>query len=310
MLSRLSFLHRLFTAAILACVAALPSGSRADSVKPLLFGPFFMNQVSITGSPAGYDYMLTNGFYHFEVGWIEPLAEGSKGLFRDTYFETDGNLNVSPFTSDLGTSFNLKPFRYLEFGLSYNRLMFHNSMFSFSDSTLPAKHRYSPDAIISGSKELAGADIFTYQGNFTLDIERTQLYLYGSRALWDIDAKGKTYVYEYGDGLLIKPRDRVSYMLAQFSLDLRPWTVFKSMSFTGFVLRDQYLVTTQTDLERNQVSFGITGIRLGINPEHQRRGLDLSIGYWTLHDQIPAGEVAKSFVLTADWKWNIHFLKI
>lgn len=269
-----------------------------------------MNKVSVAGSPAGYDYMLTNGYYHFEVGWNEPFSQSSRGFFGQTYFETSGNLNVSPFTSDLGTSFNLKPFRYLEFGLGYNRLLFHNSMISFQDSSIPDKSRYTPKAVLSGSKDLAGADIFTYQANLTFNILRTQLYLYVSRVLWDIDATGKNFVFEYGDGMLIKRRDRVNNLLAQYSLDLQPWSLFRRNSFTGFVLRNQYWSTAQTGIERNMVSFGITGLRWGRNPERQRRGLDLSLGYWTLHDQIPAGEVAKSFVLLADWKWNIHFLKI
>lgn len=297
----------------MACLAAhltLPAQARGDSVKPFLFGPYFMNQVNVVGSPVGYDYMLTNGFYHFEVGWMEPFARNSRGFLGQTYFESSVNLNVSPFTSDLGTSFNLKPFRYLEFGLSYNRLMFHNSMVAFPDSTIPAKSRYSPEAIFSASKDLAGADIFTYQANFTFDISRTQLYLYASRALWDIDATGKNFVFEYGDGILIKRRDRVNNLLAQLTLDLQPWSLFRRNSFTGFVLKNQYWSTAQTGLDRNLVSFGITGLRWGRNPERQRRGLDLSLGYWTEHDQIPAGEVAKSFVILADWKWNIHFLKI
>jgi hypothetical protein len=297
-------------AALAGVLLSALAAPRADSVKPLMFGPFFMNQVSFAGSPVGYDYMLTNGFYHFEVGWIEPFAGSNKGFFGDTYFETNGNLNISPFTSDMGTAFNLKPFRYLEFGLSYNRLMFHNSMFSFADSTIPAGSRFMTDAIFAGAKELAGADVFTYQGNLTFDIGKTQLYVFASRALWDIDAKGKVFVYEYGDGLLIKTRDRVSYILGQFAVDLRPWSLGRIMSFTGFVLKDQYWVTRQTDFERNMISLGITGLRLGSNPERQRRGLDLSVGYWTEHDQIPETEIAKSFVLLADWKWNIHFLKI
>jgi hypothetical protein len=308
LLSRFSFLHSISLAAL--ALSLLRPLADADSVKPLMFGPFFMNQVNLTGSPAGYDYMLTNGFYHFQVGWIEPLSENSKGFFGQTYFETDGNLNVSPFTSDVGTTFNLKPFRYLEFGLSYNRLMFHNSMVSFADSVIPPKSQYTPDAIFSAPKDLGGADIFTYQANLTFDVGRAQLYLFASRALWDIDAKGKNFVFEYGDGILIKTRDRVNNLLAQFSVDMRPWSLFRRMSFMGFDVRNQYWVTTQTRLERNLLSLGITGIRMGRNPEHQRRGLDLSVGYWTLHDQVPKDDVAKSIVLLADWKWNIHFLKM
>lgn len=271
-----------------------------------------MNELNFSGSPAGYEYVLSNGFYHFQVGWIEPLAEGSKGIFGETYFETDGNFNVSPFTSDLGTTFNVKPIRYLEFGLSYNRLLFHNTMVTFVQpgESLPDKSQYAPDQILSYDGDVGGADIFTFLANFTLDMGRTQLYLSASRALWDIDAKGKDYIYEYGIETLIRTRDRVNDLSGQLSLDLRPWSLFKSVSLTGLALRDEYTITTQTEIEKNLVSFGITGFRLGRNPEQQRRGLDLSIGYWTLHDQIPRHEPAKSIVILADWKWNIHFLKM
>lgn len=301
---------RLF--AVLALVATCSRELPADTVKPLLFGPFFMNQISLSGSPAGYDYILTNGLYHFQVGWIEPIAQGSGGIFSQTYFETDGNFNVSPFTSDLGTTFNLKPLRYLEIGLSYNRMLFLNSMVSFATpgGGLPDKAEYRPDEILSRHKELGGADIFSYHGNLTFDVGPVQLYLSDSLTLWDIDAKGKDFVYEYGDGLLVSIRDRVNHAMAQISYDLRPHSVFHTLSFVGLALRDQYWSTSQTHLTKNLVSGGITGIRLGQNSQFQRRGLDLSLGYWTLHDQLPAGNLAKSWMIIADWQWNIHVLKI
>lgn len=297
---------------IFAIAAAFVREAPADSVKPLLFGPFFMNQISVTGSPMGYDYTLTNGFYHFQVGWIEPISQGSGGLFGETYFETDGNLNVSPFTTDVGTTFNLKPLRYLELGLSYNRMIFHNSMVSFASPTgaLPDKELYRPDEILSRHQELGGADIFTYHANLTFDMGPAQFYLSGSRTLWDMDAKGKDFVYEYGDGLLLAIRDRVNNFLAQATFDLRPHSIFRTMSFVGLALRDQYWSTDLSGLKKNLVSGGITGIRLGQNSRFQRRGLDLSLGYWTLHDQIPAGDFAKSWVIIADWQWNIHVLRI
>lgn len=295
----------------------------ADSIKPTVFGPFFMNQVTVTASPAGYRYVMTNGSYHFQVGWIEPLSENAKGLFGETYFETNGNFNVSPFASDVGTTFNLKPFRYLEIGLSYNRLMFHNSMVTFSrpGSTSLPKELITPENVFSENKEPGGADIFTYQANLTFDIGRTQTYLFASRALWDIDAKGKDFVFDYGDDLPIRTRDRVNFLMAQFSLDLKPWSLFKSVSFMGIDVRNQYWITAQSKLEltptdtkntveKNLLSVGITGFRFGRNPERQRRGLDLFVGYWTKHYQIPEGEIGNSILLTADWKWNIHFLKM
>ena len=302
---------RLF--AVLAIIATCSRELPADTVKPLLFGPFFLNQISLSGSPAGYDYILTNGLYHFQVGWIEPIAQGSEGIFSETYFETDGNFNVSPFTSDIGTTFNVKPLRYLEVGLSYNRMLFLNSMVSFAipGGGLPDKGLYRPDEILSRHKELGGADIFSYHGNLTFDVGPAQLYLSDSLTLLDIDAKGKDFVYEYGDGLLVSIRDRVNHAMAQISYDLRPHSVFHTLSFVGLALRDQYWSTShQTRIKKNLVSGGITGIRFGQNSQFQRRGLDLSLGYWTLHDQLPSGDFAKSWMIIADWQWNIHVLRI
>lgn len=299
--------------AIALLALALPWNAGCDSIKPLNFGPFFMNQVNFSGSPYGYDYALTNALYHFQVGWIEPLAEGAKGIFAETYFETDGNFNLSPFTSDIGTTFNLKPIRYLEVGLSYNRLLFHNSMVTFvepANTEVPLEEWRPSHVIDRDHKEPGGADIFTFQANLTFDLGRTQFYVSGSRTLWDIDAKGRSYVFDYGDDVLIKPRDRVNSLLAQITLDLRPYSLYKSVSYTGLCIRDQYWYTTQTRLEKNLISAGITGFRLGQNPELQRRGLDLSVGYWIYHEQIPKGDLLKSLVLLGDWKWNIQFLKI
>ncbi len=286
----------------------------ADSVKPLSYGPFFMNQLSTTLSPFGYDYVLNNVLYHFQVGWMEPLSAGSQGIFRGTYLEANGNFSISPFLSDLGTTFNLKPLRYFEIGLSYNRLLFHNSMVTFNRSAgqnLPAPEEWRPGTIISRDfKEPGGADVFTFQSNFTFDLGPAQLYLFGSHTLWDIDAQGHDFVYEYGTDILLRKRDRVNSVLAQLSWDLRPHSLYSHVSFTGFSLRNQYWYTTQTRLEKNLVSGGITGFRFGRNPEHQRRGLDLSLGYWTLHTQLPRKDWVKSLVLIGDWKWNIQFLKI
>jgi hypothetical protein len=293
-------------------LAAGAAAAWADTVKPLFYGPFFMNQLSINASPLGYQYVLTSGFYHFQVGWIEPISESRDGLFGETYFETNGNLTVSLFTSDIGTTFNLKPMRYLELGLSYNRLVFQGSMVSFArpNDNQPDADQYTPSALWEAQNEVGGADIFTYQANLTFDIGRTQLYFFAARTLWDIDAKGKNYVFEYTDDFLIKTRDRVNNLTAQYTVNVRPWSKFHAFSFQGVQIRDQFWNTDHTELMKNLVSLGITGFRMGQNPERQRRGLDLSVGYWTTHNQIPDGDVAASFMITADWKWNIHFLKI
>ncbi len=285
----------------------------ADSIKPLNFGPFFQNELRLSGDPTGYEYVLTNLMYRFQVGWIEPLGEGTKGIFRETYFETDGNFNTSPFETDFGTTFLLKPLRYFEFGLNYSRMLFHNSMVAIrsSNSETVAPEIWRPDNVIDQDhKEPGGADVFTFQGNFTLNLGASQIYLAGYHAFWDIDAKGKDFVYEYANDILIKPRDRVTNVFAQYSVDLRPYSLFKSVSFRGIALQDQYWYAWHTGLEKNLLSLGITGFRSGRDPERQRRGLDLSVGYWTVHDQLPNNDWVKSIAVLADWKWNIQFLKI
>jgi hypothetical protein len=295
----------------------LPGGIPADSVKPVRFGPFIQNHVNLVSTPAGYDYALTNGNYHFQIGWVEPISTNPSSLFYDTYIETNGNLNLSLFQSDIGTTFKLKPIRYLELGLSYNRLIFNQSMVTFKKSgdDLPPADQWRPTSILRKiGKEPGGADVFTYHANFTLDIKRVQFFVSGSYNLWDIDTKGD-YVYEYSNDLLISPRDRVKNLEAQINLDTRPYSLYRSFSYTGFSLRNQFWAAVHTDLKENQmtknlVSFGITGFRMGRNPEMHRRGLDLLGGYWLLHNQIPKDDWVKSLVLIADWRWNIQFLSL
>jgi len=293
-------------------LAGLTMGApRADSVKPDHSGPFIQNQINITGSPTGYRYVLPNGYYHFHVGWLEPFSQGKKGFFSNTYFETSGNLNVSPFTTDVGTSFNLKPFRYLEFGLSYSRMIYHNSMVTFDSGSYFSKDQFLPDSIFAKFGDTpGGADIFTYQANLTFDIGRTQLYVHGSRGQWDVNAKGQEFAYEYGSDFLIKTKDRLNTVLGQINLDIRPFNKFNSLSYLGLSFRNQYWWADRTPFSKNLVSAGVNGIRMGRNTHMQRRGLDLFVGYWTRHHQIPEGNIAESFLLILDWKWNIQALKM
>jgi hypothetical protein len=291
------------------CLSLAPLAALADSIKPIEFGPYMVNSVSFVGNPASYRYVLNNGYYRFQVGWIEPISERSHGILKDAYFEVDGDLNVSPFQSDAGTTFNLKPIRYL----SYNRLMFNNSMVTFvaaPGETMIDLDRVRPGDLMQLDQEFGGADVFTFQTNITLDIGPTQLHVLGSRALWDIDVPGKDFVYEYGNDLVIKPRDRVNSLLVRWSLDLTRFSRNPAWSFTGIALRNQYWITTQTNQEKNLVTAGVTGLRLGRNPARQRRGLDLSVGYWIMHPQIAGDDWSRSLTLLMEWKWNVQFLKL
>ncbi len=301
---------RLLPCSPLLLAATLPA--LADTVKPIYFGPYMVNQVTYTGNPLSYRYALNNIFYRFQVSWIEPISETSEGILKDTYFEIDGDLNISPYQSDVGTTFNLKPIRYLELGLSYNRLMFHNTMVTWSDTDIstvvPEKSR--PGDILIKEGELGGADVFTFQANFTLDMGPAQLFLLGSRALWDVDATGQTFIYEYSNDLVIKARDRINILLGKLNFDLSRFSTSKVFTFTGVSLRNQYWFTDHTEQRKNLVSFGVTGLRFGRNPERHRRGLDVSLGYWTEHPQLKFEDWARSVSFLFEWKWNVQFLKM
>lgn len=271
-----------------------------------------VHNITFNGNPAGYRYALTNAYYRLKIGWIEPILENNGGLLKDTYFETGGEANTSPFQSDIGTTFNLKPIRYLEFGLNYNRLIFHNSMVAYTapDVDMIDLDRALPGNLMKLDREFGGADVFTFQANFTLNMGPTQLFVLGSRALWDIDVPGKDFVYEYSNDLVIKPRDRVNYLVTQLTLDLSRYSTNPSYTFTGLAIKNQYWNTTRTVLEKNLISAGVTGIRFGRNSERQSRGLDLSVGYWTLHPQLSGDDWAKNLSLILNWKLNVQFLKL
>ncbi len=274
----------------------------ADSIKLFRFGPYLVNDINATYSPAGYDYSLTNATYHLQLGWVEPIIANPHSLFNETYIETNANINVSPYETSIGTTFNIKPLRYFEFGLTYNRLLFNNSLISFKaiGNDLPD---WRPRQLMDQETEVSGADVFTYQSNLIFDIHRLKLLFSAERALWDIDVTGKDFVYEYENDILLKSNDRINIFVAQMIVDIKPFAQI------GLMLKNQYWYIDNTGLEKNLISFGITGFRHGINPTNQKRGLDLSVGYWTKHPHMPSS-FAKHLVILADWKWDIRFFQL
>jgi hypothetical protein len=292
--------------------AFLPAAALPDSVKPVEFGPYMTHHVTYQGNPATYRLALNNAYYRLKIGWIEPIAEHAGGVLKDTYIETDGDFNISPFQSDFGTTFNLKPIRYVELGLSYNRLMFHNSMVSFAapGADMIDLDRARPGDLMELTQEFGGADVFTFQTNLTLDMGPVQLFVMGARSLWDIDVPGKDFVYEYGNDLVIRPRDRVNTVVSQLAVDLSRFSRSPAYSWTGLALRHHFWLTDRSEQTKNLISAGITGFRLGRNPARQRRGLDLCLGYWLDHPQLDSSDIPQSLTVLMRWTWTVQFLKL
>src|SRR6185369_16088398 len=96
------------------------------------FGPFLQQSMALQGNPAGYARIFPFAAYNLQAGWMEPIAILPWPLFRGSYLETQGNATVSPYQTDFGIAFNLKPIRFFEFGLAYNRLFFPTTLAGFN----------------------------------------------------------------------------------------------------------------------------------------------------------------------------------
>lgn len=283
----------------------------ADSVRPLRFGPFLQQSLLLEGSPAGYRYIPPSAYYNVELGWMESVSIIPISLFSQTYFEAQANATISPFQSDAGMLFNIKPIRYLEGGLAYNRLLFPYTLVGFDlpvDSLPNPDQWQTSDIHLQRKHNAVGADVFTYQGNMTFDLGRVQLHLGASRSLWDVDVTDRNVLLEYRSGLLIQKRDRINSLYAQSSLKMDPKRAWWGFTAQEFTLRDQYLWTTHTGLEENLISAGFTGLRRGHNDFRSYHGFDGFIGYWTANPQFNGKDWWNRCQLRLQWLWNVQIL--
>lgn len=301
----------------LALLLLAAAGSLADGVRPQRFGPFLQQSVAVSGNPSGYGRIFPFAGYNLQAGWMEPIAVLPWPLFRGSYLETQGNATASPYQTDFGIAFNLKPIRFLEFGIGYNRLFFPNTLAAYgypdtSDpSRLPEKSRWRPTRIF-GADHLttAGADIFTYQANITVNAGPLQLHGGGFYSMWDVDAPTQNFVLEYRSGLLIRKQDRIGGAYAQGLFRPEGGMEFLGFSADGFGVRNQLWWTVQTELSQNLLSAGFSGLRRGQNENKLYRGLEGWVGYWTWHPQLAGSDPWKKLHLMLQWTWNIQILDL
>jgi hypothetical protein len=308
-------MQRALSLSFLLVIAAV-GGARADGVRPQRFGPFLQQSAALQGNPSGYRHIFPFATYNFQAGWMEPIAVLPWPLFQGSYIETQGNATLTPYQTDLGIAFNIKPIRFFEFGLAYNRLFFPNTLVGFSTpdtgyAPLPANYRWSPTGMWQADyRTTAGADIFTYQANVTVNTGPLQLHGGTSYSLWDVDTKTHDLILEYRSGLLIKRRDRIGSTNAHILF--RPDSGMSMLGFSaqGIGIRDQLWWTVQTDLSQNLISAGFTGLRQGRNAGRLYRGLDGWVGYWTWHPQLKGLESWEKFHVSLQWTWNIQILDL
>jgi hypothetical protein len=308
-------MHRLRTAILI--LAASSAAALADGVRPQRFGPFLQQGFSVSGNPSGYGDIFPFASYNLQAGWMEPIAVLPWPLFRGSYLETQGNATASPYETDFGIAFNLKPIRFFEFGIGYNRLFFPSTLaaFDFPDTAdtkrLPERSRWRPTEILGADHlNTAGADIFTYQANVTVNAGPVQLHGGGSYSMWDVDAPTHNFVLEYRSGLLIRRQDRIGSTYAQVLFRPDSGLGFLGLTADGLGIRNQLWWTVQTDLSQNLVSAGFSGLRRGSNAGKLYKGLEGWVGYWTWHPQLRDREAWRKLHLMLQWTWNIQILDL
>jgi hypothetical protein len=266
----------------------------------------------------GNRYLPPTGSVDIKAGWMEPISILHNALFHGAFLETRGNATLSPYQSNVGVLFNLKPVRFLEGGLEYTRLLFPHSMVGFSQPAgsstdwLPSQSQWQTSQIFDSSlRETIGSDVFTFHGNLMVDIGRVQLLAGAFRSLWDVDTQDRDILLEYNSGLLIKKKDRINSVYAQTLLNLDPYfSGWGGFTAQGILLRDQYTWTTHTHLSENLVAVGFAGLRRGRNDDRSYHGLDVEIGYWTQHPQFNGKGLAPRLHLALQWMWNIQILHL
>jgi hypothetical protein len=294
-------------------VLGLGSGLAAnEGFQDIRFGPYVYNELLMGMSPVGDDRVLPIGSYRLQIGWIEPITLDGQSYANCTFIETDGHFDVSPYQTDFGTTFSIKPFRIFEFGLTYNRLIFNESLVGFDygpDGQLPLAKSWSAGNVLGHQPASGvGADVFTFNAAFHLKVSRLSISVDGSRSLWDVDIVANELLYEYASDLLIKKRDRIHRLTSEIRFHLPDWNLIKPFSLQGITFQDRYVYTNQTRLEKNLLAFGLAGFRFGSDSHKQKRGLDLTLGYFTDHPQLKNADFPNRLYLSAEWKWNVDFL--
>ena len=291
----------------------LSASPRTEALRPERFGPYLQQSLDLSSSLSGFDDLVPFGSYSFQTGWVEPISPSTGGPFQGTTLEAQGNISVSPYQSDIGTVFNLRPIRFMEFGVGYNRLVYHYSLMGYSHSSVDSltKDEWKASNIMnSQDRQTAGADVFTFQGKIMVNLGRLQVNAGGNRSLWDVDVQDKNILFEYHSGMLIKKRDRINSVYARAIINLDPYLGFFGFTAQGFEIRNHFWWTSQTAMQQNLSAIGLTGLRWGKNNSRSQRGLDILLGLWTEHTQLNGRNGWDRLSINLQWSWNAQVLDL
>ncbi len=279
------------------------------------FGPFTTNEFNLIGTPFGYRDALPNGTYQVRVGWMEPLAEKANEYIGATFLETIGTIDVSPYEIDVGTGFNLRLFKILGLGLKYHRLFFNNTMVSFSvqaDSSrrdnvplVPESYKWRPsrviDRVINLQGESGGADVFTFEFQLRGDALPVKWQLSLQHELWDVDAAGKSHVYEYTNDVLIRSQDKVS------QLGVRLIWVHPLGIPINPILENQYWYIQGTELQKDALTAGLSFDGGSYSSDIKQNDIEINMGFWMLHPRLEDRSILERMIIGITWHYQLKF---
>ncbi len=273
---------------------------------PLRFGPFMSNNVSAISGLGTLESVLPNAAYTLELGWLEPISADSGGIFHQTRLETNVGFYASPYQIDVSTTFRVHPLSFFGMGLTYNRLLYLGTMVAFE--TEPPQSEWRPGEILrqawGNGGQFGGADIFEFEGQLNFAWSRLHLNLVARTQMWDINVRSREYAYETHNDFLIRTQDHIYTLLTRFQVDLEPW------SKVNLVLQDRMARTRHTGHFRRRWLAGISGLRFGKDTARQSRGLELLAGYYLDHPHRDRVAFPASFVVIADYHWNLRFASL
>jgi len=289
-------MHKLILVVILSIF--LPVMGQRTTEDRLEYGGFMRQNLEIMSTPLSYNSVPSNGFYHFQVGWIEPLYSAKTKTFKRTYIEPGIDIGVSPFSSSIGAFFHIKLFSWYEFKAGYKRQFYHSTLISYESK--PSLDSWTSENLfsdISDKGEFAGGDIFNYGNFLTVPLKIAKLKLSYGIELLNIDQRGKHYLFDYSTDFLIDPKDKIRTIGTQ--LILFPESSMQ-LSF-----QNEYKWTNESEFEKNLFQISLLGLVLN---KKNYIDLDLHMGSWFLHPQIDEAPNLKSFTLGFNLKWGLVIL--
>lgn len=273
--------------------------SNLPSPKSGFFGAYVDQNIKFNHALFEYENSMTNGEYMLEFGWLEPLVEHKKGMFKGSFLNPGSRIQTSPYSSLYAFFFNLRFLQWAEISLGYHRTLYHKSLITFSAK--PELEDWKPVEIISRipqDGQLTGSDVFTFETR--LLYQNPWFFWFGNLSLeqWNVNARSTKYVYEFSQDILIPKRsDIVSYHSGLSILPTCPWP--PSFYISGLYINDA------PKLYKSEVGLGFSSVPILSSTNFTLSAL---AGYITHHPQVTTNSFYRRLTMNLELSWKVKFI--